>query len=126
MIFLGLVGFQMSDVLLLDPPHQAFSLRHVAIDGHRSLLGHNGYLIISCLTPGNRAARGNQMNAPLENQPHIPQGQQRDGAACQHRSAAFRKCVRQPIENAASPRMKIEVSETKNRFPNEEIPSQSW
>ena len=58
----------MLHVLFFDVAHQLFPAGQIGFQRARRLHWNDRHLIVSCIAPGNRAARGNQMHAPLKDQ----------------------------------------------------------
>ena len=69
----GRVLFELPDVALFDLLHEVLTLEEVTTKISGKLPRHYKNLIVRYFRKRNRAARGNQVRAPLEDQPHVPQ-----------------------------------------------------
>ena len=92
--------FNVLDVALFNVTHQLASVGNVTLHSSGDLDRHHRYLIVRCLAPGNRAASGNQVRAPLEDEAKIPENQQDCGSLGGQPGVAFVPGAREIVDEA--------------------------
>src|SRR5438876_4909831 len=73
----GRILFELLDVALFDLLHEVLTLEEVTTKIGGKLPGDYENLIVRDFRKRNRTARGNQVRAPLEDQPHVPQNKRK-------------------------------------------------
>ena len=73
----GRILFELLDVALLDFVHESVALKEIATQIGGELSRDDKKLIVCDFRERNRATCGNQVRAPLEDQPHVPQNKEK-------------------------------------------------
>src|SRR6202007_1212024 len=92
--------FNVLDIALFNVTHQLASVGNVTLKSPGDLDRHHRYLIVRCLAPGNRAASGDEVRAPLEDESKIPENQQDCGGLGGKPNAALTPGAREVVHEA--------------------------
>lgn len=69
------MGFELSEVALLDLLHERFAVEEIALEVGRKPVGHDEKLVVKNFEERDGTARGNQVGAPLKHQASVPKNQ---------------------------------------------------
>ena len=75
------IFFELLNVALLDLLHEGFALEEIFMEVGGELARHDDELIVNDFREGDRAARGDQMRAPLEHEAVVPEDEESQGDA---------------------------------------------
>src|SRR5215472_14249620 len=93
----GRILFELLDVALLDLLHEALTFEDVTTKIGGKLPRHYENLIVCDFRKRNRTACGNQVRAPLEDQPRVPQNKEK------HERSGCNKCPAHRAEESSDP-----------------------
>jgi hypothetical protein len=75
------IFFELLNVALLDLLHEGFALEEIIMEVGGELARHGEELIVNDFREGDRAARGDQVRAPLEHEAVVPEDEESQGDA---------------------------------------------